>query len=129
MRSRFTAFVRGDFDHIANTYAKDMRDRFKPSAAESMANSVRWISLAISDTNGGGEDDDTGMVEFSARFKEGGKLKLHHERSNFRREEGRWVYVDGITNPEGRPRRLEKVGRNEACPCGSGRKYKKCCGA
>lgn len=22
-----------------------------------------------------------------------------------------------------------KVGRNEPCPCGSGRKYKKCCGA
>jgi uncharacterized protein YecA (UPF0149 family) len=24
---------------------------------------------------------------------------------------------------------VEKVGRNEACPCGSGKKYKKCCGA
>jgi len=23
----------------------------------------------------------------------------------------------------------EKVGRNEPCPCGSGKKYKKCCGA
>ncbi len=27
------------------------------------------------------------------------------------------------------PRRSKKVGRNEPCPCGSGRKYKKCCGA
>ena len=27
------------------------------------------------------------------------------------------------------PRRVQKVGRNEPCPCGSGRKYKKCCGA
>lgn len=27
------------------------------------------------------------------------------------------------------PRRHKKVGRNEPCPCGSGRKYKKCCGA
>jgi preprotein translocase subunit SecA len=24
---------------------------------------------------------------------------------------------------------LEKVGRNDPCPCGSGKKYKKCCGA
>lgn len=24
--------------------------------------------------------------------------------------------------------RVEKVGRNEPCPCGSGKKYKKCCG-
>jgi preprotein translocase subunit SecA len=26
-------------------------------------------------------------------------------------------------------RRQEKVGRNDPCPCGSGKKYKKCCGA
>ena len=26
------------------------------------------------------------------------------------------------------PRRVEKVGRNDECPCGSGKKYKKCCG-
>jgi uncharacterized protein YecA (UPF0149 family) len=25
-------------------------------------------------------------------------------------------------------RQKAKVGRNEPCPCGSGRKYKKCCG-
>ena len=24
---------------------------------------------------------------------------------------------------------IPKVGRNETCPCGSGKKYKKCCGA
>jgi hypothetical protein len=27
------------------------------------------------------------------------------------------------------PVRSQKIGRNEPCPCGSGRKYKKCCGA
>ncbi len=27
------------------------------------------------------------------------------------------------------PRKVEKVGRNDPCPCGSGKKYKKCCGA
>jgi uncharacterized protein len=26
------------------------------------------------------------------------------------------------------PRTSTKVGRNEACPCGSGKKFKKCCG-
>jgi uncharacterized protein YecA (UPF0149 family) len=26
-------------------------------------------------------------------------------------------------------RNLPKVGRNDPCPCGSGKKYKKCCGA
>ena len=26
------------------------------------------------------------------------------------------------------PAHSEKVGRNDPCPCGSGKKYKKCCG-
>jgi len=30
--------------------------------------------------------------------------------------------------PEPIKRSHEKVGRNDACPCGSGKKYKKCCG-
>jgi uncharacterized protein len=29
----------------------------------------------------------------------------------------------------GTPRRVAKIGRNDPCPCGSGRKYKRCCGA
>jgi|GEM_PF-5285255 len=31
--------------------------------------------------------------------------------------------------PAVRPRRVIKVGRNDPCPCGSGKKYKRCCGA
>jgi preprotein translocase subunit SecA len=25
------------------------------------------------------------------------------------------------------PRKKKKIGRNDPCPCGSGKKYKKCC--
>jgi SEC-C motif-containing protein len=128
MRSRYTAFVLGEFDYIENTLATEVRDSFNRSAAESTAHSVEWVGLEIRDTSDGGEEDDGGMVEFAANFKDDGKLLVHHERSNFRREEGRWVYVDGKMNPKGNPRRVEKVGRNEPCPCGSGKKYKKCCG-
>ncbi len=27
------------------------------------------------------------------------------------------------------PRKVKKIGRNQPCPCGSGKKYKRCCGA
>jgi uncharacterized protein len=40
--------------------------------------------------------------------------------------------VNGIPEPGGLPlpRRVARaVGRNEPCPCGSGRKHKHCCGA
>ena len=26
------------------------------------------------------------------------------------------------------PKKVQKIGRNELCPCGSGKKYKQCCG-
>ncbi len=37
-------------------------------------------------------------------------------------------YNRGDAGPSQPVRRAKKVGRNDLCPCGSGRKYKKCCG-
>ncbi|MHB8534568.1 MAG: UPF0149 family protein [Sulfuricaulis sp.] len=45
---------------------------------------------------------------------------------------GRTLYEAVLSEPriETRaPERHEKIGRNEPCPCGSGKKYKRCCGA
>ncbi len=36
--------------------------------------------------------------------------------------------LDKLLNPP-QPTQSEKIGRNDPCPCGSGKKYKKCCGA
>ncbi|MFW6113178.1 MAG: SEC-C metal-binding domain-containing protein, partial [Thermodesulfobacteriota bacterium] len=35
---------------------------------------------------------------------------------------------DGGESPQPAQRQQKKVGRNAPCPCGSGKKYKKCCG-
>lgn len=45
----------------------------------------------------------------------------------------KWVYISKgdvpcLTAPDSAPIKKKKVGRNEPCPCGSGKKYKKCCG-
>ncbi len=37
--------------------------------------------------------------------------------------------IMGMFQPPTRPGRAEATGRNHPCPCGSGRKFKKCCGA
>jgi len=129
MRSRYTAFVRGYFDHIENTFAREHRDNVNPSGAESMFASVEWLGLEIFEISRGGAGDDTGTVDFAARLKKDGERLVYRERSNFRREAGRWVYVDGDINPDTGARRTGKVGRNQPCPCGSGKKFKKCCGA
>jgi len=133
MRSRYTAFVRGDRDHIENTYAWEARAReardnvLRPGVTDALP-SVEWVGLKIFDIFRGGVDDDAGMVEFAARYRKDGALLVHRERSNFRREDGRWVYVDGDVIPKVAPEQVGKTGRNQPCPCRSVKKFKKCCG-
>jgi SEC-C motif-containing protein len=70
------------------------------------------------------------MVEFIARYVEKGQTVNHHEIAQFRREEGFWYFYDGqAPKPRTIKRETPKVGRNAPCPCGSGKKFKKCCGA
>jgi len=68
-------------------------------------------------------------VDFSAHFKTEGKEHEHREIAMFARENGRWVYAGQAAGPGNTVRReAPKVGRNDPCPCGSGKKFKKCCG-
>ncbi|MBT8492606.1 MAG: SEC-C domain-containing protein, partial [Deltaproteobacteria bacterium] len=70
------------------------------------------------------------IVEFIARYKARGADLHHHERSTFAQQDGEWFYRDGqIVKPKTVVKDSPKVGRNSPCPCGSGKKYKKCCGA
>ncbi|WP_434621486.1 YchJ family protein [Azospirillum sp. B2RO_4] len=125
MRSRYTAFVRHDIDHVERTHAPEIRDDFNRGEAERVADESEWQRLDILRAD---EEGDSAVVEFQIQFRTHGKDMRHHERASFRREDGRWLYVSGEVNPKGEPRRVVKVGRNEPCPCGSGKKYKACCG-
>ncbi|MBL4613944.1 MAG: YchJ family protein [Magnetovibrio sp.] len=129
MRSRYTAHVKGNFEHVANTHAPEAQASYNVSAAKAQSKKTKWVGLEITETIDGGPDDEIGTVTFTARFEENGEMHAHRERSDFRRENGDWVYVDGKINPQIEPRRIDKVGRNDPCPCGSGKKFKKCCGA
>jgi SEC-C motif-containing protein len=128
MRSRYTAYVRGDIEHIRRTNASELDDVFDAEQSAGSAEDVTWTSLTIVDVAGGGPEDETGRVEFRARFKRLGQHLEHHEAAIFHRENGRWVYAEAQMNPKTPPRRVEKVCRNDPCPCGSGKKFKKCCG-
>lgn len=127
MRSRFTAYALGDVAYLHATLSKAEQGDEEMSADD--IKSTQWQRLEIRATEAGLEADDRGMVEFVAHYKTGGTQHAHHERSTFCREDGRWVYESGIINPKSAPVTSTKVGRNDPCPCGSGKKYKKCCGA
>lgn len=128
MRSRYTAFTQANLDYLETTLAPEAREDYDRSETETWIKDARWHGLEIRQA-GGGEGDQEGSVEFVARYVINGKPFAHHELASFRRHEGNWVYVDGVMNPRPPQRVVDKVGRNDPCPCGSGKKYKKCCGA
>ena len=65
--------------------------------------------------------EDTVRRLYSVRLKNDQEVKRERVASGI--TEGRG---DGSVKKQ--PRRVQKVGRNDPCPCGSGKKYKKCCG-
>jgi SEC-C motif-containing protein len=130
MRSRYTAFTKSDVRYIVETHVPEGRGSIDEAATSKWMRGSRWLGLTIVGTTGGGPNDDEGTVEFEAHHHVGPEHREHYEVSRFTRRDGRWYYVDGdIGRPQKPVRRAEpKVGRNDACPCGSGLKYKKCHG-
>jgi SEC-C motif-containing protein len=129
MRSRYVSYTMGKVEYISTTHDPDKRDEVDLKAAEQWAEHAEWQGLDIIETEAGGAADDEGVVEFAARFGMQGKDQKHHERSRFKKIEGKWYYIDGdMVKSKPIVREGAKVGRNEPCPCGSGKKYKRCCG-
>ena len=129
MRSRYSAYVVHDIPYLGETLHPQHRSDWDEAATLKWAENAQWNSLEIVSTSAGGVDDDEGVVEFIALYKEDNMDKRHHETSRFSKYNGRWYYVDGqLPKPVTQRNTTPKVGRNEPCPCGSGKKYKKCCG-
>ena len=130
MRARYSAFVKGDVDFLYETLAEEQRGDFDRAATGDWATKSAWLGLDIVATEAGGEGDPTGEVSFVAHFNRDGKKLTHRERSLFRRDaEGRWRFAQELPMKGGTVVRGPQPGRNDPCPCGSGKKYKKCCGA
>jgi SEC-C motif-containing protein len=123
MRSRYSAYVVEDYPYILKTCHEKTRpadDEFED------ARGIKWCGLEIRATEAGGEDDTEGTVEFVAGYRTKDGILGLHEKAEFVKEDGQWFYVDGdIVKPP--QASSDKIGRNTPCPCGSGKKYKKCC--
>jgi len=129
MRARYAAFVLGNGEFVRDTLSEDQKVDFDLDDFNASKDQTKWQGLEIRKTEAGGERDETGTVEFVARYRTPDGPMVHHERAEFTRDGGNWVFSDCVMNPKEAQRRVEKVGRNDPCPCGSGKKYKKCCGS
>lgn len=128
MRARYSAYTTGDIDFIVDSTHPDYKEDMDVQEITAWSEKSNWKGLDIVDTAEGTERDDWGVVEFKANFELAGQDLSHHERSEFSKIDGKWYFMDGEPVVETYKRETPKVGRNEPCVCGSGKKYKKCCG-
>lgn len=130
MRARYTAHTQINMDFIERTHDPRTRGDLDMAGNREWAETTNWQGLTILATDKGGVNDETGTVEFIATYESEHGPQEHHELSIFHKHNGTWFYADS-TQPKGRTvvRQEPKVGRNDPCPCGSGKKFKKCCGS
>ncbi len=135
MRSRYTAYVKVVEPYLRETLAPESRGDYNEKDVREWAKQSEWLGLKILKAQGN-------TVEFVAKYKTQGKVLEHHEVSTFRKDGNKWYFVDGESHvhedgkghehhaePKAPVVREEpKIGRNDPCKCGSGKKYKKCCG-
>ena len=129
MRSRYVAYTQVNIDYIASTHDAATRGELDLDVAKQWATNSEWAGLEIIRTEAGQAGDDKGLVEFKVQYRANGERQQHHELSEFVKKDGVWFYHDGKMPEVSTIRRdAPKVGRNDPCPCDSGKKYKKCCG-
>jgi len=124
MRSRYTAYATGNKAYILQTWHSSKRP-----AELSLDEALIWTGLRVVKASSISQGENReGYVEFIARYQQGADMGQLHERSHFLQEQGEWRYVDGIQFGSDTQVPQRKLGRNDPCHCGSGKKYKKCCG-
>ncbi|ESS71508.1 hypothetical protein UPF0225 [Methyloglobulus morosus KoM1] len=125
MRSRFTAYAKDNTGYILATWDAASRLEKQSLSDENLV----WQKLEIIDTKKGGISDNKGIVEFKAFYLNKGEDYMLHEVSRFIKKDDRWFYVDGVVKKVGKIIPQLNQGKNAPCPCGSGKKFKRCCGA
>ncbi len=129
MRARYSAYAVCDIDFLYNSSGPEVQSDFDEKTTRDWSKSAEWQGLTILGTEKGEAADDEGYVTFIAHYSANGQICEHRETSLFKKVKGEWRFIDGVIASDKPWHRDEpKVGRNDTCPCGSGKKYKKCCG-
>jgi SEC-C motif-containing protein len=130
LRARYSAFVVHEVPFIMSTVHPDKVKEYDERGIREWSEKSEWLGMEIRATDKGGAADEEGRIDFVARYRQGGLPQEHHELAEFRKQDGKWYFWDGhFVKPETVRREQPKVGRNDPCSCGSGKKFKKCCGA
>lgn len=125
MRSRYTAFAYQNAGYLLQTWDETTR----PKTLDFSDDTSQWQQLVIVKAKNGLAMDVAGQVEFKAFYTQSVVQYVLHELSRFVKREGAWYYVDGIIKAHDVASASVAPSKNASCICGSGKKYKRCCGA
>lgn len=124
MRSRFTAHVARNYEHLHRTYLKTSKEPYVPDPE---VGGTDWTRLVIH-SHEPSHKPDTAFVDFTAYFRENDQEQTLQEKAEFQKIDGTWLYTRAVRQGPPPIRSTQaKVGRNDPCPCGSGKKFKQCC--
>ncbi len=127
MRSRFVAYAQKNEAYLLSSW--DDNSKKKPASIDfAKEGELSWTGLDIVQCKKGGEKDKKGIVEFKACYELDGEAHTLHEISRFIKKDNRWFYLDGLVKSVARANQQVNEGKNRPCPCGSGKKFKRCCG-
>ena len=125
MRTRYSAFVLVKPNYIVKTTIPAQQNLLDIKAIENWAKETDWAGLEIV-THTPKLGKRHAQVEFKAYFKTNENLQAHHELSAFVKvtdklnNDARWYFLD--------PTVAMTVSQKQPCICGSGEKFKRCCG-
>jgi len=126
LQARYQAHVKADVDFIVASTHPEMRDKLDQGVIQNWCKQATWLGYHVEEES---VEGDSAFITFLLRYEEANKPVNHYERAEFRQHEGKWHYYDSsFPKPKTIKREEPKLGRNDPCACGSGKKFKKCCG-
>ncbi|PKM26273.1 MAG: hypothetical protein CVV09_07260 [Gammaproteobacteria bacterium HGW-Gammaproteobacteria-13] len=119
MRSRYSAYALGLIDYLVHSTLPAQQAGLDQNAIQTWSLGSTWLGLEVEQAQLIEGEPQHAYVTFTAHWRDEGGVHSHRERSAFVRNSGSWYFID--------PTVELKLGRNDACPCASGQKFKKCC--
>ena len=115
MRSRYTAFALGLSRYLFETELSSLHEGTTLERFDQEIKAQHWVDLQVLRSL-------PLEVEFQAALLDENQLLIHHETSAFVEEAGTIKYAKALVQNSF----VKKIERNDPCPCGSGKKFKKC---
>ncbi|PLA39283.1 hypothetical protein CYK00_11370 [Neisseria sicca] len=115
--AKVSAYVLHNTGYIVATTVPSQQNLLNQEEMQKWSQGTFWLGLEVIHHTLIGKRH--AQVEFNAHFQDGAETACHHELSTFVNIDGYWYFIDPT---------VALPTMKQACICGSGKKFKACCG-